>query len=332
MVGRVRWYSCPDNQPLQLRQTPRPMSRNANSDPEQVRLRAYVADTTELVAAVRISDRPWALRIDVGTPHSRDLLSDVADLDNYAHPIANELKNPYLVSVWATKQRDAQQRSYVRIADARVASPPEQVLMVRTTASVEKNAFKDEIKAAVYEAGAQMLPDGVPVRLELSFVIGNRGWLPLWKPTIDALDPLLGRTYPDNPYHPLDGRIVELGMHMESDPSLGYDVLIGIAPSPWQAFDRTGRRRVFGQRVTCPRCRATPGQECPTSYGDNHPERMAAFDRSRDVAHAMGLGDTATDTWPDEALVAFYGEWPTSRAWDTGGQKRAPKIGPDWTL
>jgi hypothetical protein len=57
---------------------------------------------------------------------------------------------------------------------------------------------------------------------------------------------------------------------------------------------------------------------------------MAAFDRSRDVAHELGLCDTASDTWPDEALIAFYGEWPTNRAWDTG-QKR-PQITSGWTL
>ncbi|KMO66835.1 hypothetical protein MCHUDSM44219_05709 [Mycolicibacterium chubuense] len=68
--------------------------------------------------------------------------------------------------------------------------------------------------------------------MELSFVIGNRGWLGLWKPTIDALDPILGRTYPDNPYHPLDGRITELGMHLTVDRALGYDVLIGITAAP----------------------------------------------------------------------------------------------------
>lgn len=326
----MRWYACPDNEPLQLRQIPRPMSRNANNDPDQVRLRAYVAETKELLDESRIYDRPWALRIDVGKSHSLDLLSAVADLDNYAHPLADELKNPHLVSVWATKQHDAQQRSYVRIADASEESAPAEVLTVRTTASVEKAAFKDEIKAAVYESGAQMLPEDVPVRLELSFVIGNRTWLPVWKPTIDALDPLLGRTDPEHPYHPLDGRIVELGMHLEVDPTLGYDVEIGIAPAPWQPGDRTGRRQVFGQRVTCPRCGAAVEQACPTSYGENHVERMAAFDHSRDVAHQLGLGDTASDAWPDDALAAFYGQWPTTLPWDA--VRKRPPTTTGWTL
>jgi hypothetical protein len=169
----------------------------------------------------------WALRLDVGAPITRDLLREVADLDNYAHPLADRMRDSSLVSVWCSKQHDDQ--SFVQIEAAIEVSPPSEVLVVRTTASSESPEYKDQIKAAV--AGVGMLPDG-PVRLELAFVIGNRGWLGLWKPTIDALDPILGRTYPDNPYHPLDGRIIELGMHLTVDRALGYDVLIGITATP----------------------------------------------------------------------------------------------------
>ena len=77
-------------------------------------------------------------------------------------------------------------------------------------------------------ADAAELPVG-PVRLELAFVVGpGRNWLNLWKQTIDSLDPLLGRTYPDRPWHPLDGRITELGMHLTVEPALRHDVMVGI--------------------------------------------------------------------------------------------------------
>lgn len=302
---------------------------NANSDPEQIRLRAYLDDTKEHIEGIRIQDRPWALRLDVGASHSKSLLTQVADLDNYAFPIAKELQNPHLVSVWATKQRDLDQRSYVRIADAREGRPPAEMIKVRTTASVTSDAFKDEVKSAVIASGAQMLPDG-PVRLELSFVIGNRTWLPVWKPTIDALDPLLGRTEPDRLYHPLDGRIVELGMHLAVDAALGYDVEIGIAPSPWYPGDRTLRRVNFGQRVTCPRCGAAPDAECPTAYGLNHPERMAALDHCRQIAGPLGFADPVSDSWPDEVLAAMYGEWPTTAPWGPEEPSVPPNFG--WSL
>lgn len=202
----MRWFARPEGDALQLRRTPRPASWNTADHPDQVRLHAYLNDTEDLLSGSRV-DGQWALCLDVGAPATRDLLREVADLDNYAHPLADRIKDTSLVSVWCTKQHDGQ--SFVQIEAAREVPPPSEVLVVRTTASSESPKYKDQIKAAI--AGVEMLPDGA-VRMELSFVIGNRGWLGLWKPTIDALDPILGRTYPDNPYDPLDGRITELGM------------------------------------------------------------------------------------------------------------------------
>ena len=85
--------------------------------------------------------------------------------------------------------------SFVRIESAReMPAPSTDVLVARTTASASTLAYKEQIYAAV--AGAAELPAG-PVRLELAFVVGpGRNWLNLWKPTIDSLDPLLGRYSP----------------------------------------------------------------------------------------------------------------------------------------
>ncbi len=222
----MRWFARPESEALQLRHTPRPACWEKADHPDQKRLQAYLDDTHHLLSDSRV-DGLWALRLDVGAPATRDLLREVADLDNYAHPLAHRIGDSSLVSVWCTKKHDGQ--SFVQIEAAREVCPPSDVLVVRTTASSVSAEYKDQIKSAV--AGVGMLPDG-PARLELSFVIGNRGWLGLWKPTIDALDPVLGRTYRDNPYHPLDGRITELGMHLTVDRALAYDVLIGITAAP----------------------------------------------------------------------------------------------------
>jgi hypothetical protein len=205
----MRWYARPEGDSLQLRVAPRLASWNKADDPDQIRLRAYLDDTAALLAASRV-DVPWALRLDVGLPAGRDLL-DMADLDNYAYPLASHLNDPGLVSVWCTKQRNDQ--SFVRIEAARETPPPStDVLLATTTASASTVDYKEQIHAAV--ASATELPAG-PVRLELAFVVGpRRNWLNLWKQTVDSLDPLLGRTRPDRAWHPLDGRITELGMHM----------------------------------------------------------------------------------------------------------------------
>jgi hypothetical protein len=80
-------------------------------------------------------------------------------------------------------------------------------------------------------SSARELAEGT-VALQLSFVVGpRRNWLNLWKPTIDALDLLLGRTRPDRAWHPRDGRVVDLGLHCAVDGTLANDVIIGIRAS-----------------------------------------------------------------------------------------------------
>jgi hypothetical protein len=223
----MRWYARPEGDKHMLRVTPLLASWEKADDPSQVRLRAYLDDTEALLAASRI-DGPWALRLDVGLPPGRNLL-DMADLDNYAYPLAYRLRDPGLVSVWCTKQHGEQ--SFVRIESAREMSPPSRdVLIARTTASASTLAYKEQIRTAV--VGAAELPAG-PVRLELAFVVGpRRNWLNLWKQTVDSLDPLLGRTYPDRDWHPLDGRITELCMHVTVDQALRNDVVVGVAAAP----------------------------------------------------------------------------------------------------
>lgn len=71
------------------------------------------------------------------------------------------------------------------------------------------------------------LPEG-PVALELGFVVGQRNWFNLWKPTTDALGGLLGRADAHRDWHPEDGQITELGLHCTSDALLRCDVEISI--------------------------------------------------------------------------------------------------------
>ena len=112
---------------------------------------------------------------------------------------------------------------------AAAAAPAEpgawsQVFDVRTTASAGTSAFKEQIDQQLTEA--RVLPDG-PLRLHIGFVVGpRRNWPNLWKPTIDALGKLLGLTAPDRPWHPRDGRIVQLGLSSRTDPALGDHVAL----------------------------------------------------------------------------------------------------------
>lgn len=240
----MRWYAKPECDSQKLSVAPELWSMERADHPDQARLRPYLDNAEALLADSRV-EGPWTLRLDVGRPTTRRLL-DGADLDNYAYPLASRVKNPDLVSVWCTKVHA--DSSFVRIEPAREVPPPStDVVVVRTTVSYEKTAFKEQIHAAV--AHAPLLPASEPVKLELAFVIGggNRNWLNLWKRTIDSLDPILGADPAGRSWHPLDGRITELGMHVTVDATLRHDVVIGIAARRGlAAADRTGDVSVGG--------------------------------------------------------------------------------------
>jgi hypothetical protein len=93
---------------------------------------------------------------------------------------------------------------------------------VRTTASAGGAQYKQQIRDAL--ADAAQLPPG-PVALDVVFGVGpGRSWLNLWKPTIDALSPLLGADGTGRPWNPQDGRVVRLGLHRWAHDALRHDV------------------------------------------------------------------------------------------------------------
>lgn len=221
----MRWYARPEGDNHQLKAVPQVDPWGKADDPAEVRQREFLDHAQKLLEPLRPAG-DWALRLDVGLPTTRNLLTG-GDLDNFAFRLAGRLNDPKLVSVWCTKQHS--ERSFVRVEAACEMPPAAEFLVATTTgASSESTAYKQQIEAAV--ARAAELPEG-PVRLELAFVVGEgRKWWNLWKPTIDPLGPLLGRDPSgQTPWSPRDGRITELGMHLTVNPAFRYEVEIGIA-------------------------------------------------------------------------------------------------------
>jgi hypothetical protein len=217
-------FAIPEATPVRLSLAPRLESWNRHDDPAQVALREFVAHTRELIEpTLAATEGPLAFRLDVGLADALDPLWQ-RDLDNYLFPIARGLPDR-VVCFWATKQRG--EGSYASVEPAMLASPAagwREIIVSRSSPA------EAEWKRAVYRAveGESELPFG-PVAVQLAFSVGpSRNWTLLWKPTIDALDPLLGRTYPHREWNPQDGRIVRLGLHHFIDPDLGHDARVTV--------------------------------------------------------------------------------------------------------
>jgi hypothetical protein len=224
-------FARPESRPLRLPVPPRLASWNKAGDPDQIRLAEYLTAAEALVRphCERLSG-PLALRLDVGLPQTAGLL-DHRDLDNYLFPLAARLSHGTAATfacVWGTKQHAAS--SYLRIEPATPASSSPSFdccYTVHTSASTQSAAFKKQIHDQL--GSAQPLPPG-PVHLQLHFTVGpGRNWLNLWKPAIDALGKILGHPPAAPDWAPLDGRIVDLGLHCRVNPALGNDITITIA-------------------------------------------------------------------------------------------------------
>ena len=220
LAGMPGVFAMPSSQPLRLAVAPRLASWNAAGHPDQVRLDAFLTAAEHLlVPRLECLAGPLALRLDVGLPPATRLL-DQYDLDNYLFPLAVRLSGQpgrHFVSVWGTKRHAP--ASFIRVEQASPAQgtlPAAFTGTVVTDRSSQSSAFKEQIHDQL--ADATTLPDG-PVTLQLSFTVGPRkNWLNLWKPTIDALDQILGRSSPERSWHPRDGRVVALGLHRRVNP------------------------------------------------------------------------------------------------------------------
>ena len=224
----------PSSQPVRLPVRPRLASWDRSDHPSQIELERFLTATAELLLP-KINDLsdPLALRLDVGLPAATPLL-DAHDLDNYLFPLATRLarlSGREFATVWGTKQHGSD--SYVRVEQAVEDHTPGDFTAVRLVdvrAAGGSLAFKQQIHDQLRELVP--LLDG-PVALQIAFVIpGGRNWATLWKPSIDSLDPLLGRTRPDRGWHPQDGRVVELALHRHVRDATTRHVTIAIGATP----------------------------------------------------------------------------------------------------
>jgi hypothetical protein len=212
---------------LELELEPRLESWNRRDDPSQVALRELVEHVRERIDPVLgATVGSLAFRLDVGLANQLDPLWE-RDLDSYLFPIARTLPDR-VVSIWATKRRGA--RSFVHLEPAVPVTPSGWQEFVVPRSPTGEWLWKSAVRRSV-ESAAE-LPEG-PVGLQLSYTVGpGRDWPGLWKASIDALEPLLGRTYRDREWNPLDGRIVRLGLHKSVDADYGADASMIVRARP----------------------------------------------------------------------------------------------------
>lgn len=222
---------------------PKLASWNAKSDPEKIAVEKYCDDIEEQFISLLPRTSGLSLHMEIDVKEQKHLLYN-HDLDNYLYPVVKRIGARRFTFVSAIKRVGG--GSYLQIGSTKSANAgleekdgwipfPYDAIKGISVAKPEwkfniRNALKDALKdKRVYS----LRPGGGELQLVWK-CSSQRNWISLWKPTIDAMGPVLGEPDPHRPFHPNDDRIISLALHLNVDNSIGWRVPIGMMwrPSP----------------------------------------------------------------------------------------------------
>jgi hypothetical protein len=206
---------------------PRLASWDAASRPSQIRLRAYLKQVADALGTLPESSNLF-LHLDVDVQQPERLLRHY-DLENYLTPLVHRLGSHRFVLVSATKRVGGGSELRVGIAaPAALEQTGWAHFVCRVSGSVGTLAWKTAVRQALIASNQMLLPPG-PVSVRLAWRCAQRrNWVQLWKPTGDAMGPVLGEPDARNPFNPADDRIVSIELHRSVDDTVGNGVDIGM--------------------------------------------------------------------------------------------------------
>jgi hypothetical protein len=209
---------------------PKLASWNANADPGQIAVQRYLDDIEhELDPLPKDSGLFLHMEIDV---KNREHLLHHHDLDNYLYPAVQRLGASRFRLVGAIKRIGGGSSLQIGVTKSSNVFHEHEgwIAFLHDTGgiSVEKSEWKRGIRDALQTQQILPLKFGA-VELQLIYKCSSRrSWSSLWKPTIDAMGPILGEPNPHRPFYPNDDRIVSLALHLNTGDSIGWSVQIGM--------------------------------------------------------------------------------------------------------
>jgi hypothetical protein len=203
---------------------PQLASWDAAGSASQVRLAEFLAhlQAAAMPMLTHVAG-PYVVELTVGLSPRVPLTSGGRDLDNYLYPLAQRLGPQHLAAAFGRKVHGLSWFSAGPAQPEAAATPA--LFTTRMTGSYARTEWKAALRQRLLQARATPAPPG-PVTMHITITTGpGRSWPNLWKPLLDAFGPVLGED-PAQPFHPHDDRITELGLHHNTRPDLGHDVLI----------------------------------------------------------------------------------------------------------
>ena len=208
--------------------TPLLASWNSNSDAAQIRLRSYLAAVQRELEPLPESGLYLSLEVDVG---QESRMTRFHDLENYLTPLVRQIGGRRFLFVSGLKRVGG--GSQLEVGFAKPTHTLDQgdwygdSLYCAPGPGCEKREWKQQIYDALRTQLVTVLEPG-PCLVKLAWRCSpTRNWVNLWKPTGDAMGPVLGGRSP-NVFNPDDDRITEIEFHLTPDPRCGHEVEIGM--------------------------------------------------------------------------------------------------------
>ena len=211
---------------------PRLASWEAKDHPAQLAQQRYLSNLAAEFGPLVAGRERLFLHMDLDVLLTERLLHHY-DLENYLTPVVDKLGATHFVFASARKYVGGGSRLIVG-----EAAPGEQGadlpgwshFACSAGSGSSKPAWKASLREVLAATRPQLLPSG-PVDVRLAWRCSpppKRNWVWLWKPTGDAMGPVLGEPGAKHPFNPSDDRIVSLGLHLNADESMGHDVDVGM--------------------------------------------------------------------------------------------------------
>ena len=211
-------------------------SWDKHTHPSQRSLKVYLDRVVERLGPLPDGDTPLYLHLDVDR-QSRAALVRQPDIENYLTPVARRLGPRRLRLVSGTKVAGGGSRIVVGVAErCPVQDLAEWGHFVHAAQNgVGSTEWKVALRQALAATGPQPLPAG-PVTVQLAWRCSpTRPWLDFWKPSGDAMGPVLGEPDGMRPFNPADDRIISLQLHRISDAQMGF----AVETAMWWRMDPT---------------------------------------------------------------------------------------------
>jgi len=214
----------PQVERVRLSHPPRLESWDGQGHRSQVELSAWLDHVSDAIGIPSVAGSHQCLVLDVGLPPETPLLEGGRDLDNFLLPVVRRLGASCFTSAWASKRHDS--CSWIGITHCDGPRDPGawSHASATTELSYERQEWKRSVQTQISQQVQHPAPAG-PLAVQVLFRVGRgRNWTLLWKPTIDSLGPILGHDPRGRPFRSRDDRIVDPGLHVEEDASLGWRV------------------------------------------------------------------------------------------------------------